>query len=444
MIGTGLTRARPQRPRDAHGALRIALSCYRGNPHSGGQGVYIRHLSRELVLLGHHVTVFSGQPYPDLDAGVELVRLASLDLYREPDPFRRPRWRELGDVVDLLELVTMWTGGFPEPRTFSLRLARVLAARTGQFDLLHDDQGLGTGILRLRRAGWPIVASVHHPVTIDRALDLRHERRWAKRLSLRRWYGFARMQTRVARELEDVLTVSATARRDIIEQMGLRPETVKVVPVGVDPSVYRPRPEISRVPGRVMTTASADVPLKGLAILLGALTKVRVEHPEVHLVVVGRLRPASPIHALLERNGLRDVVAFVNGESDEQLARRYAEACCAVVPSLYEGFSLPAVEALASGAPLIATTGGALGEVVGEHGRHALLVPPGDVDALAQALGVLLEDPVRAAALAERGRARALERFSWRQTAVQTVAVYREILERQRFAQAKRMGQLAC
>src|SRR5688500_18391623 len=106
--------------------MRIALLSYRSKPHCGGQGVYIRHLSRELVRLGHEVEVFSGQPYPDLDEGVVLTKVPSLDLYREPDPFRVPRLREFRDRIDVEEFLTMCTAGFPEPKTFSSRIARLM------------------------------------------------------------------------------------------------------------------------------------------------------------------------------------------------------------------------------------------------------------------------------------------------------------------------------
>lgn len=408
--------------------LSVAFLLYRGNPRCGGQGVYARHLTRELAALGHAVTVLSGQPYPELDERVALVRLPSLDLYRDADPFRQPGLRELSAPVDLLELATMRSGGFAEPRTFSLRARAELARRAGAFHVVHDDQCLGTGLLGMMADGWPLVASIHHPVTIDRAVDLAHARGPLRRLGLRRWYGFASMQTRVAQRLPRILTVSSAARDDIVAGHGVDPARVAVVPVGVDPAVFRPRPEHARVPGRVMTTASADVPLKGLLPLLEAIAKLRVERPEVHLVVIGRLRAASPLGAAIGRLGLEGAVSFVSDEPDEGIVRRYAEASCAVVPSLYEGFSLPAIEALACGAPLVATTGGALPEVVGEDGVHALLVAPGDPGALAGAVAHLLDAPELAARLAATGRARVLSRFSWAATAAATAAEYEQLL----------------
>jgi glycosyltransferase involved in cell wall biosynthesis len=206
-------------------------------------------------------------------------------------------------------------------------------------------------------------------------------------------------------------------------------ERISVVPVGVDQSVYYPREAIVRIPGRIMATTSADVALKGLVSLLEALAKLRTERTDAHLVVVGRLREKSPSMAAIERLGLGRVVSFVTGESDEHIARRYAQASCAVVPSLYEGFSLPAIEAMACGVPLVATTGGALPEVVGEHEKSALLVRPGDPDALAGALGRLLGDESLRAKLGEAGRRRVADRFTWQQCARGTVDAYRALLE---------------
>jgi len=273
--------------------------------------VYTKHLTRELAGLGHEVTVFAGQPYPEVTDGVELVRVPSLDLYREPEPFRLPRAREIESPTDLLEVATMWTGGFPEPRTFSLRARQVLRSRLGEHDVVHDDQSLGTGLLQMMSDGWAVTSSIHHPVTVDRALDLEHAPSRRRRVQLRRWYGFTAMQAKVARRLPRVLTVSESSRRDLVEQLGVDPSRVAVVPIGVDPNLHRPRPSVARVEGRVMTTASADVPMKGLVFLLEALAKVRTDHPSAHLVVVGRLRSDSRVAPVVERLDLGDAVRFV-------------------------------------------------------------------------------------------------------------------------------------
>ncbi|MDX2848531.1 glycosyltransferase family 4 protein [Streptomyces sp. PA03-3a] len=413
--------------------LRIALLTYKGNPFCGGQGVYVRHLSRELARLGHSVEVIGAQPYPVLDElgdGVRLTELPSLDLYRQPDPFRTPKRDEYRDWVDALEVGTMWTGGFPEPLTFSLRARRHLAARRGAFDVIHDNQTLGYGLLGGPDAlGAPLVTTIHHPITVDRQLELDAAQGWKRRASVRRWYGFTRMQKRVSRRLPSVLTVSGSSRQEIVDHLGVREDRVHVVHIGADTALFSPDPSVPEVPGRIVTTSSADVPLKGLVHLVEALAKLRTEHPDAHLVVVGKRADDGPVAAAIERYGLGGAVDFVKGISDEELVDLVRGAQVACVPSLYEGFSLPAAEAMATGTPLVATTGGAIPEVAGPDGETCLAVPPGDPGALATALGRLLRDSELRRRLGLAGRERVLARFTWERAAIGTAEHYRAAIE---------------
>ncbi|MCX4551396.1 glycosyltransferase family 4 protein [Streptomyces sp. NBC_01387] len=412
------------------GPLRIAFLTYKGNPFCGGQGVYARHLSRELARLGHSVEVIGAQPFPVLDEGVPLTELPSLDLYRSPDPFRTPARDEYRDWIDAVEVGTMWTGGFPEPLTFSLRARRHLTARRGEFDVIHDNQTLGYGLLG--DLGAPLVTTVHHPITVDRRLDLAAAGDWRRRASVRRWYGFTRMQKRVARRLPSVLTVSGSSQQEIIDDLGVRRDRIHVVHIGADTGLWSPDPAVAEVPGRIVTTSSADVPLKGLVHLVEALAKIRTEHPDAHLVVVGKRAEDGPVAQAIERYGLDGAVRFVKGISDEELVDLVRGAQVACVPSLYEGFSLPAAEAMATGTPLVATTGGAIPEVAGPDGETCLAVPPADAGALAAALSRLLADPVLRTRLGAAGRERVLARFTWKQAAIGTVERYREAIAARR------------
>jgi glycosyltransferase involved in cell wall biosynthesis len=415
--------------------LRIAFLIYRGNPHCGGQGVYSRHLTRELTELGHEVTMFAGQPWPVADAPVVLEKVEGLDLYQRDNPFRVPWLYEFRTWEDVEEFSIMSVGGFPEPYAFSRRVYKQLRDRRHEFDLVHDNQCLGRGLLGFVRDGWPFVNTLHHPITVDRDLDLSHATSPWRKLTLRRWYGFLGMQMQVARQIPRHLTVSQNSKKDIVAQMGVDPATLHIVPVGVDQQQFRPLPHIARVPGRLMTTASADVPLKGLTYLIEALAKVRAERDDAHLVVIGRPRHKSAVPAQIERLGLTGAVEFVSGVSDERIVELYAEAEIAVVPSLYEGFSLPAVEAMACGVPLVTTTGGALPEVVGTPGESAMTVPPGDPGALAQQIIEVLNNDELRARLGEGGRRRVLDRFTWRRTAEGSAEHYYLELE----AHARRM-----
>jgi len=406
--------------------VRIALLSYRSKPHCGGQGVYVRHLSRELVALGHEVEVFSGQPYPELDPGVRLTKLPSLDLYREPDPFRTPRPSEFRDAIDVLEVATMYTAGFPEPLTFSLRAARVLRRRLHDFDVVHDNQTLGYGLLEIARTGLPLVTTIHHPITFDRRVDLKAAR-GRKKLSTWRWYGFLTMQGRVARRMRHVLTVSKSSARDIVADFKVSPDRIEVIPLGVEPEVFQHFQD-PRVPGRIVAMASADTPMKGIATLLEAFAKLRTER-DAELLLITRPKPGGRTEQLIDRLSIKDSVRFVSGLSDTELAEVVGSAEIACVPSLYEGFSLPTVEAMACGTPLVVSRAGAIPEVVGEDGLCADLVTPGDVGELASALEALLDDPDRRHRMGAAGRNRALEKFSWRAVAEATASAYQRAVE---------------
>jgi glycosyltransferase involved in cell wall biosynthesis len=407
-------------------SVRVALLSYRSKPHCGGQGVYVRHLSRELVALGHDVEVFSGQPYPELDEGVRLTKVPSLDLYREPDPFRVPHLREFRDLVDVEEFLTMCAAGFPEPKTFGTRVARLLRDRVDDFDVVHDNQVLATGLLGIEKLGLPLVTTIHHPITVDRRLDLAAATTWRRRLTLRRWYGFLRMQRRVARRARLVLTPSTSSKRDVVADFGVDPARVQVVPLGVDDG-FRP-PTAPRVPGRIVAMASADAPMKGIATLLEAFAKLRTERPELGLLLVSKPRPGGQTHQIVDRLAIGDHVRFVHGVSELELVEIMGSAEVACVPSLYEGFSLPTAELMACATPLVVSDAGAIPEVVGPDGLCADLVPPGDVEALAGALARLLDDPERRERYGAAGRARVDELFSWRAVAAATAAAYEELI----------------
>jgi glycosyltransferase involved in cell wall biosynthesis len=408
--------------------LRIALLAYRGKPHVGGQGVYVRHLAKALVDLGHHVEVLGGQPYPVVDPRVPLVELPSLEIYNDHFPMRMPGLWEMKDWTDLVEVTSFSFGQFPEPLAFSLRAWRHLHGRRGEFDVVHDNQCLGYGLLAIERDGLPVLATIHHPITVDRRLEMEHAEGWYKRLTLRRWYSFTNMQTRVAARVRRVVTVSENSFHDIAADHGVDPNRMAIVPVGVDVDLFRPLPEVAPVPGRLVTTASADVTMKGLSYLLEALAKLRTERDDVHLVVIGKRKPGGRSDETLRRLGLDDVVTFVTGVPDERIIELYSEAELAIVPSLYEGFSLPAIEAMSCGIPLVATTGGALPEVVGNDNETALLVKPGDSEALAAKIAMALDDKALRDRIGAAGRQRVIDNWSWRHTAQRTVEQYRALL----------------
>lgn len=408
--------------------MRIAMLSYRSKPHCGGQGIYVRHLSRELVNLGHEVTVFSGQPYPELDEGVVLEKVPSLDLYREPDPFRVPRRSEFRDLVDVQEFLTMLGAGFPEPRSFGKRMLKVMRKRAHEFDIVHDNQVLADGILKIEELGLPVMATIHHPITFDRRIDLAAAKEAGDRkkaLTLRRWYGFLRMQGRVARKMRLIVTPSEASRRDIAKDWDVDLAKMRVVLLGVDDGFVPPTEP--RTPGRILAMASADAPMKGVSTLLEAFAKLRTERP-VELVLVTKPVEGGRTVQLVDSLGIRDHVRFVHGVSQEELVTIMGSAAVGVVPSLYEGFSLPTAEMMATATPLVASRAGAIPEVVGPDGLCADLVEPGNVEQLKDAIERLLDEPERRERYGRAGRARVDELFSWRAVAKAMVTAYEDTI----------------
>ncbi len=412
-------------PFDPNGPLRIAYLTYRGKPHVGGQGVYTRHLTKALVDLGHHVEVFGGQPYPILDPRVQLHQLPSLDIFNDAFPGRFPAYWEINDWPNFVETAQFLKGTFGEPRSFSIRAHRALKTRVNDFDIVHDNQCLGYGILKIEKI-IPTIVTLHHPITKDRKLEMEHTPNWWKRKAIGRWYSFVEMQGKVASKMPRVVVVSKNSIDDIHTDMKVSLDRMRLVPVGVDHELFSPKPSVQRKPGHMITTASADVALKGLSYLLEALAKLRTER-EVHLTIIGKPREGANAD-LIRSLGLEDCITHVSGVTDERIVELYAEAELAVVPSLYEGFSLPAIEAMATGTCLVATTGGALPEVTGVDNDTVLSCPAGDADALAAAIRRGLDSKELRDRIGAAGRTRVVERWSWRHCAALTVDQYKEVL----------------
>jgi glycosyltransferase involved in cell wall biosynthesis len=403
--------------------LKICLLSYRSNPHCGGQGVYLKNLSRALKDLGHRVEVISGPPDPQLDDDIPLYQLPGLDLYNPADPFRVPKLKELMDPINLMEWIGVSTMGFPEPFTFGLRAYRFLRSRLPNYDIVHDNQSLSYGIWALSRKV-PTIATIHHPITVDRKIAVQSESSSLKKMKQWRWHSFIGMQKRVSRSLARIITVSASARDDICRDFKTRPADFRIVPNGINTDLFYPIPEIERRPKRIIVTNSADTPLKGLFFLFQAVAEL-AKTLAIEVTVIGMPKEDGRIVKLIRKLGIGHLINFTGRIDNGEFVRQYARATVAVVPSVYEGFGLPAGEAMACAVPVISTTGGALPEVVGDAG---ILVPPADHMALARAIRKIIGNPERAHELGLAGYQRVQEQFTWPKAAHKTVAAYREVI----------------
>ena len=409
----------------ADSPLRICLFTYRGNPTCGGQGVYIKRLARALSDLGHKVDVVSGPPYPILDNDIALHKLPSLDLYNPDDPFRVPSLKELSSPVNLMEWLGVSSGGFPEPFTSGIRLRNFMQQHAANYDILHDNQCLAYGLLGVKSIGLPTIATIHHPMTVDRDVEIGAENVWWRKLKVRRWYSFIEMQKRVSRKLSHIITVSEASKHDIGKAFAIPPYKFRVVANGINTDVFHPLPKVDRLGNKIMVTNSADTPLKGLKYLIEAVASIR-KRRDIELTVIGKPKEDGVIANLVNKLGAGDYIHFTGRIEDDEFARYYAQTTMAVVPSLYEGFGLPAGEAMACRVPVISTTGGALPEVVGDAG---VLVPPGNAHALEDAIIDLFDNPEKRDRLAQAGYDRAKKHFTWHNTAKNVVEVYREALD---------------
>lgn len=411
--------------------LNIALLGYRSHPFVGGQGIYIKYLSRALAAMGHKVTVYSGQPYPQLDTNIQLIKVPSLDLYEEENHVTALRLRHFKSFADLYEWFTMLTGGFGEPYTFGRRVRRLI--KPGQFDIVHDNQSLGLGLLSIQKHT-PVIATIHHPIHRDRKLAIEAAPNWKHRLLRKRWYSFLTMQEKVCSKLEHLVTVSCVSQKDIANFFNRPEHSVPVVPNGVDTATFAPiantltnqTSAATKKPLQLITTASSDQPLKGLRYLLEALVEIRKAFPEVKLTIIGKLQENGASDRLLKSLKLEDCIEFKSGLTTEELVREYQNALIAVCPSLYEGFGLPAAEAMACGLAVVSSNGGALPEVVGDAG---LVVEKGNSQALADAIVQLLNNPEKIQKLGEQARHRIEQSFSWNTVAQQLTNHYQTIIQ---------------
>ncbi|MEQ8404364.1 MAG: glycosyltransferase family 4 protein [Oceanicaulis sp.] len=410
--------------------LRVLVSSYRSAPHVGGQGIYVRQLTRALAAAGCEVTVVSGPPYPELDDGVALEKLPSLDLFEEKNAFLALRPSMLASKADMTEWLAHNTGAFAEMTSFALRLERFIAREGRRFDVIHDNQTLAPAMARIDQAV-PVVTTLHHPIAIDRDFAVANAGSWWRRALQARWHSFVKTQAKAARRLPRFLAVSEAARDQYAALCGVDASTVTVSLNGID-DVFTADTTAPRDADHIVTLASADVPVKGLDVLIDALALLKRRNRTPRLTVVGRLRE-GPSKRALEREGLMDQVRFVSGLSGEDLRDLYRRATVFVSASRFEGFGLPAAEAMACGAPVIVSSGGGLPEVAGDAG---IVTPVEDAVALAGALEQVLADPALRAEMSAKSGARARAAFRWDAHAEAAIALYREALTEREGAHA--------
>jgi len=411
--------------------MRILFVAYRGNMRCGGQGIYLWFLARELARLGHTIDVLVGPPYPDpmpfADSVTELPNDRFWGKWFMKDRAAIIPWENPIGLLSPLrfwELGASWIGFFPEPAAFSVRSFREVAARARRgerWDVVHDVQCLGWGLLAIRALGMPVLSTVHHPLTVDRRASFRRDGSLREAVGTVEFHPVG-MQAFVARHLDAVITSSHASAGEIRRDFGVRPERLHMLGNGLDTDLFSPDPAVARSNDEILCVGRWSDPNKGIGFLVEALAKL----PAAKLVLVDEDHPQHDARRIARAGGYEHRITITGRVETDDLVRLYRRAAVVAVPSLYEGFGLPAAEAMACGAPVVAAASGALPEVI-ETGGGGILVPPADPDALAKALATLLEQPEARRKLADSARARIVDAYSWPRIAARTADLYERL-----------------
>ena len=405
--------------------MKIGLLSYRSHPYSGVQGIYVKHLSKALSKLGNDVSVISGPPYPDLDDAVQLIKIPSLDLFASEDRLREFKLKYLLNPLDFYEWITVMTGGFPEPYTFGKRVLKYLESSSPDFDVLLDNQSLCSSLLQIQKL-YPLAVTIHHPITKDHKLEMDNAKNWKEKLSSIRWHNFLPMQKRVAPNLNQIICVSGSSKQDIVKEFQVEQNKIAIILNGIDVEKFVPNEKGVNEGYRLITTASADIPLKGLKYLIKALPGIVENFPDTSLDVIGKSPTDSKIRQLIEELGLEEKIQFHSGISAEEIVNLYHVSTVAVIPSLYEGFGFGAGEAMSCGVPLISTQSGGLRDVVEDC---ALKIQPESVRDIQEAVIQLFQNPTQRRELSEKGRKRIEEHFDWKIAAQSYLEVFNKVIK---------------
>jgi len=404
---------------------------YRGNPYCGGQGVYLMYIARELVKLGHEVHAIVGPPYPFEMQGVTLHRIGNHNYFNVPDFVKPHKPFATFQPFNFYEFVASKLGIFPEIETFSFRAFLKLKElqKTHRFDIIHDNQCLGYGFLLIKNLGVPFVSTLHHPLSIDRTTWFEYPSDFSLRVKRVLYYPLI-MQAFVSNRLDRIITVSHDSAKEINLAFGVPMEKQRVVYNGLDSSIFHPLTGVKKKRNQIIFVGNVEDRKKGVAYILKALTLTK---HKVHLIVVDGGAPNRRfVPGWIDRFGLNDRIRFMGKVTNEELVRLYAESEIALSPSLYEGFGFPAAEAMACELPVIASTGGALPEVVGEHMKTAYIVPTRDPEAIATGIDTLMDDPALRRRMGKAARARILTTFTWENATKEMLKVYQEAIDAHR------------
>jgi len=388
----------------------------------------VKELSNALSKRGHEIDVISGPPMPILDPGIKLIKLEGLNLF-ETFSFRDrvlKLWNKKNkDFLDYYDFFKALIGGFPEMYSFGERVKKYLSQKK-DYDIVIDNQSLSSGLLEIQK-NYPFVEIIHHPITKDFKYDLIYSNGYIQRFFKKRWYSFLKMNKTVASKLKKVITPSFNSKKDIALDFNIDPNRIDVIPNGLDLTVFKKNNALERERFKIVTVASADIPLKGLDTTLKAISLILDKYPNIKLSVVGNPRENGHTERVIRQLNLTNHVSFKTNLSKEEVAYEYQSSSLAVISSLYEGFGFPAAEAMACGTPIISSNSSALPEIVQDFGQ---LYDPGNSDALKDCIENFYQNRSAFNDLAKKGFLYANETFNWEKIALDYEEQFLETIEK--------------
>ena len=394
--------------------LNIAICSYRSAPFGGGQGIFVFELSKALYDLGHNVDVISGPPYPNLKNSIKLIKSPGLNLFSTfnfQDRLKIFSEKKNKSVDDWYEFISALFGGFPELKTFGNRAQNLL--NESSYDVVIDNQSLSYGMIEVQK-NIPLIEIIHHPITKDYRYDIKFSKGMIQKISKWRWFSFLKMQKKVSLKLKVISTPSHNSKKDITKDFGVLERNISVIPNGIDHEGFTPMQDIKRVPEQIITTASADVPLKGLDFTLLAVARLKEDYPGLKLVIIGAPRPGGHTERLIKRLQIDQNILYRSNLTRYEIAVEYAKSNIAIVSSLYEGFGFPIGEAMSCAIPLIATNVASIPEITQSF---AELIPAESTDAIELAIRNIFTNPTKSQLRADAGRMHIIENFNWKKIA---------------------------
>ena len=404
-------------------SLKIALLSYRSDPFSGGQGIYIKNISEALHNRGHEITIFSGNPLPEVNKAIKVVRIETPGFFETFDSLERLKiFTSLEkNRLNFMDFFETFTGTFTEPVFFGERLVKnkYFQETIDEFDIFHDNQSISSYPETVLKK---LVTTLHHPIHVDKEIDLTSEKSFLKRLSIKRWYSFLNFQKKNLKAVKKVISPSLSSKNDICRYFDYPSKNISVIWNGInlDDCKFHQRESFN---ANFVTIISADVPMKNLKTVLKALYLLKQEGINAKLTIIGDLREDN--NKLIDRLGLTKEITYKSKLPRKQLIQSLNNADIGIAPSKYEGFGFPLVEMIATGLPVIVSDKASLPELAGNAG---LIFNSSDSNDLKEKMKELIENAALRNKVTENSKLRRDDFFGWDEYAKKLEDLYKEII----------------